>query len=133
MEKGSSARRLVLVVDGDARTTRVLARMLREDGFDVDVALDGAAAIGRLSTRPLPDVVVTDLATGHASGLAVARYARSLRADLPVVFVTEHAELVHGERGLLPAPQIFSKPLDYAAFSRALAHVLAGPASDAAT
>ena len=92
--------------------------MLREDGFTIEVAADGAAAIRRLSRSPAPDVVVTDLMMAPVDGLAVARYARSRRPNLRVFFVTEHPELAGGaERALLPEPRIFAKPLDYAAFS----------------
>jgi CheY-like chemotaxis protein len=128
MQNSTSPRARVLVLDGDVRTARILARLLRDDGFDVELAADGAAAIGRLSRSPLPDVVVTDLAMAHPSGLAVARYARSRRTDLPIFFVTEHPELTRGaERALLPGPRIFTKPLDYAAFSRELRRTLEAP------
>src|SRR5262245_11232922 len=72
---------LVLVAEDDVRTGRVLARMLEDDGFDVELANDGAAAIGRLAREPVPDVLVTDLRMPHADGNAVARYARSRCAD----------------------------------------------------
>jgi CheY-like chemotaxis protein len=121
IKSDTSLRTQILLVDGDARTARVLSRMLREDGFDVEIALDGVAAIGRLSRSPAPDVLVTDLATTHPSGFDVAEYARSRRSDLPVFFVTGHPELARSRDGaLLPEPRIFTKPLDYAAFSREL-------------
>lgn len=99
--------------------------MLQEDGFHAEVAADGAAAIGRLSRSPVPDVVVTDLAMAHPSGLAVALYARSRCPNVPIFFVTDHPELAHGTKGALsPEPKIITKPLDYAAFRRALSRTL---------
>jgi two-component system response regulator MprA len=104
----------VLVVDEDVRSARILARMLREDGFDVELAVDGAAAIGRLSRAPTPDALVTELQVPHADGLALARYARSLRPGLPVLVVTGYPELVPGRPSeLCPAPTVLIKPLDY--------------------
>jgi two-component system response regulator MprA len=105
---------LILLVDDDVRSTRILARMLREDGFDVELAIDGAAAIGRIARSPLPDVLVTDLRMPHADGMAVVRYARSRRADLPVLIVTGYPNLVPPGDALDPAPTVLSKPLDYA-------------------
>jgi CheY-like chemotaxis protein len=128
MENGTSLRVQILLVDGDVRTARVLARMLRDEGFDVEVAADGALAIGRLSRSPVPDVVVADLATTHGIGLAVAHYARSRCPDVPVFLITEHPELTRTPgRELLPEPRVFTKPLDYAAFSRELPRMAAAP------
>jgi two-component system response regulator MprA len=115
---------LILVVDDDVRTARLLARMLREDGFNVELAVDGAAAIGRLSRSPMPDVLVTDLRMPHADGSAVASYARSRRPGLPVLVVTGYPELAPQEGdGLDPAPLVLSKPLDYARLSEELRRV----------
>lgn len=115
---------LVLVVDDDVRAARVLARMLREDGFDVELAIDGAAAIGRLARAPIPDVLVTDLRMPHADGVAVARYARSRRHDIPVLVVTSYPELVSRHcDALVPAPTVLNKPVDYAVLNEVLRRV----------
>lgn len=118
----------MLVVDDDARTARLLARMLREDGFDVELALDGAMAIARLGRSPMPDVLVTDISMPHADGIAVSRYARSRSPNLPIVLVTGYPELVPNARNaLVPSPTVFTKPLDYAKLSAALQGITPGP------
>lgn len=112
---------LVLVVEDDARSARKLAQMLREDGYDVEVATDGAAAIGRLSRSPLPNILVTDLSLPHADGAAVARYARSLRADMPVLVITGYPQLAVSLQDVLePAPLVFTKPVVYDELTAAL-------------
>ncbi len=127
MEPPNSNQGLVLVVDDDVRTARLFVRMLREDGFEVELAHDGAAAIGRLTRAPLPDALVTDLAMPHADGLAVAKYAQACRPGLPVFLVTGYPELAARRTGSLdPEPQVFTKPLDYAELSRELALAVAG-------
>jgi len=120
---------LILVVDDDVRTARLLARMLREDGFEVELAVDGAAAIGRLARSPMPDVLVTDLRMPHADGAAVASYARSRRPGLPVLVVTGYPELApHEGDGLDPPPTVLSKPLDYARLGDELRRLTGRPA-----
>jgi CheY-like chemotaxis protein len=105
---------LILVVDDDTRTARRLAQLLREDGYAVEVAGDGAAAVGRLSRGPLPDILITDMQLPHVDGGAVARYARAGSPNISVFFVTGYPQLVeakfggHGEDAI-----IFTKPLDY--------------------
>jgi two-component system response regulator MprA len=117
-----------LVVDDDVRTARILSRMLREDGFEVELAADGAAAIGRLARTPVPDVLVTDLRMPHADGMAVARYARSHRPDLPIVIVTGYPDMAPlGSGALDPAPTVMTKPVDYARLSDAIQRALGVP------
>jgi two-component system response regulator MprA len=120
-----AAHALILVVDDDVRTTRLLVRMLREDGFDVELAVDGAAAIGRLARSPIPDVLVTDIQMPHADGVAVVRYARSRRPDLPVLVVTGYPELVpRYPDEIRPPPTVLGKPLDYARLSDEIRRVI---------
>jgi CheY-like chemotaxis protein len=110
----SSDKHRVLVVDDDVRTVRLLARLLGEDGFDVEVAADGAAAIARLSRSPAPDMLVTDLRMPHADGLSVARYARAQRPGMPIFIVTGYPELISRIDDVLsPVAMVFTKPLSY--------------------
>lgn len=111
----------VLIVDDDVRTSRLLARLLREDGFDVEVAVDGAGAIARLSRSPLPEMLVTDLRMPYADGLAVARFARSQDPTMPVFFVTGYPELLNPiDRSLGPIARVFSKPVEYPELTAAM-------------
>jgi len=116
----------ILVVDDDVRTARLLARLLVEDGFDVEVSSDGATAIARLSREPAPDVLVTDLRMPHADGLSVARYARSRNPSIPVFIVTGYPELVGSlDNVLAPIARVFTKPLAYPELTEAMTGSLA--------
>jgi CheY-like chemotaxis protein len=118
----------ILVVDDDARTARMLVRMLREDGYEAELAVDGEGAIGRLDRAPMPDALVTDLKLPRADGLAVARYAQSRRPRLPVFVITGHPEFMSGNEGAFDPPAIvFTKPIDYAVLSDRLSALFARP------
>ena len=105
---------LILVVDDDVRTAQRLARMLRDEGYDVEVVGDGAAAIGRLSRDPTPHVLVTDLRMPHADGLAVSKYARAQRPGIPIFVVTSYPNRMgEMQRTFDPPPLLFTKPFDY--------------------
>jgi two-component system response regulator MprA len=109
---------LILVVDDDVRTARLLVKMLEEDGFKVELATDGALAIGRLARSPIPDILVTDVRMPHADGMTVAQFARSRRPNLPVFVVTGYPHLATKlNQCLEPRPVVHTKPLDYAALS----------------
>ncbi len=129
-EEMGSPHALVLVVDDDVRSARRLAQMLREDGYDVDVAADGASAIARLSRAPIPSVLVTDLHMANADGTAVSRYARSRKKDMPIIVVTGYPQLAAKlEQDLEPHPIVFTKPLVYADLRAAIAQSGAKAAS----
>jgi CheY-like chemotaxis protein len=118
----------ILVADVDPSATRVLGRMLREDGFEVSPAVDGAVAIGLLARMVRLDGLVTDVRLRRSDGITVAQYARSLYPAIPVFFVVDRPDLAEAAgRLLVPAPHVFPKPLDYEAFVRALRRAVGAP------
>jgi DNA-binding response OmpR family regulator len=104
----------VLLVDVDLRTCRRLARLLGEDGFQVEIACDGASAISRLSRSPLPGTLITELAVPLKDGETVARFARSRDPAMQIVVLTNHPHLLKPETFGSPSPVVLTKPLDYA-------------------
>jgi DNA-binding NtrC family response regulator len=102
----------ILIVDPELRSTRRLAALLREDGFEVEVARDALSAMQQLSCAPLPDTLITELRVPQGDGVTLARYARSLVAGLQVVVVTRYTNLVPAELGS-PFRHVLGKPLDY--------------------
>ena len=113
----------VLLVEDEAQSANALARLLRDDGYEVEVLYDGAAAIGRLTRDPLPDALVTDLCIPHVDGLAVARYARARKPSMLLVFLTSYPQLLPSRDGERFRPDAFvhTKPLDYSSLVRQLA------------
>jgi two-component system response regulator MprA len=112
---------LLLIVDDDVQSARALAQLLREDGYSVEVAHDGAAAIGRLTRDPPPQLIATDLRLPRASGLEVIRFARQRHPAMPIVVVTGYPELVADMKDTFP---VFGKPLAYVDFTRAVVSLL---------
>ncbi len=105
---------MILLVDDDARSARTLARLLREDGFSVELASDVAMAIARLVREPIPDALIIDLRMPHADGFAVARYARTRCVTMPVLMVTGYPEVASwAEPTFDPPALILTKPLSY--------------------
>jgi CheY-like chemotaxis protein len=121
------ARPRILLVDDDTRTSRLLAHMLREDGFDVEFARDGASAISRLTRAPMPDVLVTDLNMPGIDGIAVTQFARSKEPRLPIVIVTGHPNMAIGMGAtLVPVPVVITKPIEYAKLAEELRRASSG-------
>jgi two-component system, OmpR family, response regulator MprA len=77
----------ILVVDDDEALRTALGRALRLEGYEVELAGDGAEAVHLLeSVRP--DVVVLDVLMPVLDGLAVCRYVREQRGGPPVLLLT---------------------------------------------
>jgi len=114
MDASLHSRPLVLVVDDDARSATLLARLLRADGYEAEVTNDGAAALARLTRNPVPHAVVTDFHLPHADGLAVGRYARSRRPTVAIFVVTGYPNSLAKAADPLDQPlHVLTKPLDY--------------------
>ena len=121
MSTASGSKCSVLVVEDDVSAGRTLAQLLREDGYEVEVVLDGEAAIARLGRAPTPDVLVTDYRLPRADGLEVVLAGRRLHPGLCVVMVTSYPEVIArlDQRPDVPTV-ILSKPLVYADLTREL-------------
>jgi DNA-binding response OmpR family regulator len=99
----------VLLVDDEEIVRDVLTRYLEREGFRVDVAADGEAAIAA-TARVRPDVVLLDLMLPKLDGIEVFRRIRS-EGDLPIVMLTAKSEEVDRIVGLeLGADDYVTKP-----------------------
>ena len=76
----------VLVVDDEPVVRDVLTRYLRHEGFEVDAAGDGHAALTAIEAQP-PNVIVLDLMLPKLSGLELLRLVR-LESSVPVIILS---------------------------------------------
>ena len=77
----------LLVVEDDVRLSEVLIRGLREEGYAVDSAFDGRAALEQLSLNTY-DAVVLDIMLPGPNGFEVCRQMRSAKLSTPVLMLT---------------------------------------------
>jgi two-component system, cell cycle response regulator len=105
----------IVLADDDARSREALAEMLRDAGYEVLTAGDGASAL-ELFQSSAPDLVITDLTMPHLGGFGLAqciRQANHPAADVPIILISGHGDSpsrVHGfEFG---ADDFLVKPLD---------------------
>jgi signal transduction histidine kinase/ActR/RegA family two-component response regulator len=84
----------VLVVDDEAPVLRVSTAVLARLGYRVTSIEDPARALELLRTKDLQvDLLLTDHAMPHLSGLELARATRELLPDLPIIVATGHLEV----------------------------------------
>lgn len=88
-------------------------RVLRPEGYQVDVAHSGSAALEQARDRR-PDLVVLDVMMPDIDGLEVCRRLRAA-GDLPILFLTARGGTSDRVRGLdLGADDYLVKPFEYA-------------------
>jgi two-component system response regulator RegX3 len=76
----------ILVVDDEPSITEVVSYNLRKEGYDVQVAADGAAAVSLVSTSPF-DLVILDVMLPKMDGYEVLRHIR-VNHSMPVLFLS---------------------------------------------
>jgi two-component system response regulator MprA len=77
----------VLVVDDEPAVRHALRRALALDGYDVDLAVDGRAALTALAGYAA-DAVVLDIAMPNLDGLEVCRRMREGGSRTPILMLT---------------------------------------------
>lgn len=122
---------LIFVVEDEPMIQEVLQIALEDGGFEVTTASSGEDAVAKLDAEnPAFRALITDvnLARGGLTGWDVARHARELRSELPVVYMTGGAASewsVHG----VPNSLLLTKPFAPAQVVTAVSQLLnaAGP------
>src|SRR5256885_16877743 len=92
----------ILVVDDETAVRESLRRALTLDGYDVELAADGAEALYRLDTGDVqPDAIVLDLLMPNFDGLETARRLRGTGNRTPILMLTARdeveARVAHGD------------------------------------
>jgi DNA-binding response OmpR family regulator len=105
----------ILVVEDDPTLRLVLRDNLQSEGYRVDVADDGASAVG-CARAAIPDLVVLDLTLPDYDGLELLPILRLL-GQLPIIVLTARAQRDDKLKGLtLGADDYITKPFDTAEF-----------------
>ena len=112
----------VLYVEDDLEAQAFVGRALRESGFVVDLADDGASGLD-LAIGGGHDVIVLDVRLPDMDGFEVLRTLRSRDHETPVIFLSAQGEVTDRIEGLnLGADDYLTKPF---AFAELLARIRA--------
>jgi DNA-binding NarL/FixJ family response regulator len=90
----------IMVVDDHAIVLHGLTQLINNSP-DLEVTMQAQsaeAAIELLKANPLPDLVVTDISLPGLSGIDLTKTLTAQFPKLPVLVLSMHEEMVHGER-----------------------------------
>jgi two-component system copper resistance phosphate regulon response regulator CusR len=110
----------ILLIEDERKTVRFLAKGLREDGFIVDIAMDGDTGL-ELANQTRYDLFIVDVMLPEKNGWTVVANLRSRGVKAPILFLTARDSVKDRVKGLeLGADDYLIKPF---AFSELLARV----------
>jgi len=118
--------RKVLVVDDEIHIVHVVAIKLRNNGFEVITAANGAEAFD-LACEERPDIIVTDYQMPVMSGLELAEKIRENEStkNIPVILLTARSFAIEEEQQeYLRISQCLSKPFSPKELLRSIEDVL---------
>ena len=115
----------ILVVDDEADIRDTLREILGEEGYEVEVAADAAAARAALG-RQEPDLVLLDIWMPDTDGISLLReWSTSQALRFPVVMLSGHGTVETAvEATRLGALDFVEKPLSLAKLLRTVEHAL---------
>jgi CheY-like chemotaxis protein len=110
----------VLFVEDEFLISEWVSQSLSEQGFDVWTVTNAADALAHLAALPV-DVLFTDInLPGSMDGAALARRAREMQPQLPVVYASARATLLKQD-ARVPGSIVVPKPYEPALVGRLLA------------
>ena len=125
----------ILVAEDDAQVRSVLARSLRDYGYRVLEAGDGAEALEVASKEAVPpSLVVADVVMPRLNGQQLSTELLNRWPELPVLFISGYTNLDSVSRGLVDEGREFlQKPIEPQVLARKVRAMLeAGPAGRSA-
>jgi DNA-binding NtrC family response regulator len=111
----------VLVIDDEANLRKVLAALLRRDGYDVTIAEDGEMGVAEFQKNGA-DAVITDLVMPKLGGMDVLRAVNAADPEVPVIIITAHGTVDSAVEAIkLGAFDYVTKPFDQSELSNVIA------------
>ena len=93
MPQESGYRPRVLVDDDERRLTDLLRLELDVEGYEVDIADDGASGLIRSRSEPAPDLIILDWNLPDFSGIDICQRMRIGGVHTPILMLTGHDDV----------------------------------------
>lgn len=102
----------ILVVEDDRNLQRLMAAVLKQNGYEVLTADDGRHAL-EVHEQHHVDLLICDVMMPHMSGFQLTRELRQAHFDLPVLMVTARESIEDKRRGFVVGTDDYMvKPID---------------------
>jgi len=114
----------ILVMDDEPIVSKGLQMILYEEGYDVDVALNGGSALDTFNQKNI-DLLIADLRLPDMDGMEVIRKVKALRPDIGVVVITGYSTVNSAQEAMkLGASDYLPKPFSDDEIKKAVSSAL---------
>ncbi|MBI2401714.1 MAG: sigma-54-dependent Fis family transcriptional regulator [Gemmatimonadetes bacterium] len=104
--------RKILIVDDELSVRKSLEEWFREDGFQVETAEDGEAALKKMLAGPY-DIIIIDLKMPGMDGMTLQKRVREVDRDATIIILTAYASVETAVEALKQgAFDYLTKPVD---------------------
>jgi CheY-like chemotaxis protein len=101
----------ILVVDDDRLNRQLISKVLRQEGYQVVEACDGALALEILQMLRF-DLVITDFVMPKLNGIEFVEQIHTLQPRTPIIFITGFGSVISGEAILQEVTEVLPKPFE---------------------
>ncbi|WP_018758538.1 response regulator transcription factor [Paenibacillus terrigena] len=102
----------ILIADDDTHIRELITLFLRNEGFELLEARDGAEALAIVENSQI-DLVILDIMMPHIDGWALCTEIRRVDSNLPILMVTAKGEAGHKVKGFqLGTDDYLTKPFN---------------------
>lgn len=114
----------ILLAEDDTNLGFVIKDLLEDEGYTVKLCTDGVMALQKFNEEPF-DLCLLDVMMPLKDGFTLAENIRSLKADMPIIFLTARGATEDKVRGLkLGADDYIAKPFENEEFILRIENVL---------
>jgi two-component system, OmpR family, response regulator len=105
----------ILFVEDEPLARQLFCQVLRDEGYRVIEAGDGAEALELLQTQHV-DLVISDVMMPKMQGTRMVEHLHSFHPGTPVMLITGYLPEVSGKDILQEVAEVMPKPIDLDAF-----------------
>ena len=113
----------ILVVDDDRLNRQLISKVLRQEGYQVVEACDGALALEILQMLRF-DLVITDFVMPKLDGIEFVEQIHTLQPRTPIIFITGFVSVFSGEAILEEVTEVLPKPFELGVLRSTVQRVL---------
>jgi CheY-like chemotaxis protein len=113
----------ILFVEDEPLVRNLFCQVLRNEGYRVMEASDGAEALELLQTQHV-DLVISDVMMPKMHGTRFVEHLHSFHPGIPVMLITGYLTEVSGQDILQEVAEIMPKPVDLDAFRSTIKRLL---------
>jgi DNA-binding response OmpR family regulator len=122
MKEDDRLSKKILVVDDEKNIRLLLKEELQDEGYDVIMAENGAAALEMIQKEE-PDLVTLDIKMPGEDGLSILRKIREIEYDLPVIICSAYS-VYKSDFSAVAADHYVTKSSDFSELKNKIQEIL---------